>query len=88
MILRRIRVDTRTKFDEADETEAFGTARSSPLLVPARPRLDRTASVNALSFHLEHVHWESSRCNRAIPVGPNAIHLIALDTVNGHQWPS
>jgi hypothetical protein len=46
------------------------------------------ASPALLLFHLENVDGESSRCNRALPVGPKAIHLIALDTENGHQWPS
>jgi hypothetical protein len=26
--------------------------------------------------------------NLVIRVGPKAIHLIALDTFDGHQWPS
>jgi hypothetical protein len=39
-------------------------------------------------FHLEHVDREIARFKLAIPIGPNAIHLIALDTDDGHQWPS
>jgi len=42
----------------------------------------------ALLSHLEHVDGETIRVNPAIPVGPKAIHLIALDAFNGHQWPS
>jgi hypothetical protein len=37
---------------------------------------------------LEHVHRETIGVNLAIEVGPKAIHLIALDTFDGHQWPS
>jgi hypothetical protein len=37
---------------------------------------------------LEHVHRETIGVNLAIHVGPKAIHLIALDTFDGHQWPS
>jgi hypothetical protein len=37
---------------------------------------------------LEHVHRETIGVNLAIEVGPKAIHLIALDTFNGHQWSS
>jgi hypothetical protein len=37
---------------------------------------------------LEHVDGEIVRFKLAIPVGPNAIHLIALDTEDGHQWSS
>ncbi len=43
---------------------------------------------SALLFHLEHVDGETSRFKLAIPVGPNAIRLIAVDTDDGHQWPS
>jgi hypothetical protein len=42
----------------------------------------------ALLSPLEHVHRETIGVNLAIPVGPKAIHLIALDTFDGHQWPS
>jgi hypothetical protein len=42
----------------------------------------------ALLSHLEHVHRETIGVNLAIHVGPKAIHLIALDTFDGHQWPS
>jgi hypothetical protein len=42
----------------------------------------------ALLSHLEHVHGETIGVNLAIHVGPKAIHLIALDTFDGHQWPS
>jgi hypothetical protein len=51
----------------------------------------RNASISwggALLFHLEHVDGEIARFKLAIPVSPNAIHLIALDTDDGHQWPS
>jgi len=43
---------------------------------------------SALLFHLEHVDGEIARFKLAIPVSPNAIHLIALDTDDGHQGPS
>ena len=42
----------------------------------------------ALLSLLEHVHRETIGVNLAIPVGPKAIHLIALDTFDGHQWTS
>jgi hypothetical protein len=38
--------------------------------------------------HLEHVHGETIGVDLATPVGPKAIHLIALDTFNGHQRSS
>ena len=34
----------------------------------------------------KHVDGEIVGSNLAIAVGPNAIHLIALDTQDGHQW--
>jgi hypothetical protein len=37
---------------------------------------------------LEHVHGETIGIDLAIHVGPKAIHLIALDTFDRHQWPS
>jgi hypothetical protein len=42
----------------------------------------------ALLSPLEHVHRETIGVNLVIRVGPKAIHLIALDTFDGHQWPS
>ena len=42
----------------------------------------------ALLSHLEHAHGETIGVNLAIHVGPKAIHLIALDTFDGHQWSS
>jgi hypothetical protein len=42
----------------------------------------------ALLSPLEHVHRETIGVNLAIEVGPKAIHLIAVDTFDGHQWPS
>jgi hypothetical protein len=42
----------------------------------------------ALLSPLEHVHRETIGVNLAIRVGPKAIHLIALDTFDGHQWSS
>ena len=42
----------------------------------------------ALLSHLEDVYRESIGINLAIHVGPKAIHLIALDTFDGHQWTS
>jgi hypothetical protein len=41
----------------------------------------------ALLSHLEHVDRETIGVDLAIPVGPKAIHPIALDAFNGHQWP-
>jgi hypothetical protein len=38
--------------------------------------------------HLEHVHGETIGVNLASRVVPKAIHLIALDTFDGHQWSS
>jgi hypothetical protein len=38
----------------------------------------------SMLFHLEHVDRETIGANLAIPVGPKAIHLIVLDTSNGH----
>jgi hypothetical protein len=37
---------------------------------------------------LEHVNGETIGVNLAIHVGPKAIHLIALDIFDGHQWSS
>jgi hypothetical protein len=42
----------------------------------------------ALLSHLEHVDGEIIGINLAIHVGPKAIHLIALDTFDGHQRSS
>jgi hypothetical protein len=36
----------------------------------------------------EHVDGETISVNLVIPVRPIAVHLITLDTINGHQWPS
>ena len=55
--------------------------------VPRVPKAD-IARREALLSLLEHVHRETIGVNLAIPVGPKAIHLIALDTFDGHQWPS
>jgi hypothetical protein len=51
------------------------------------PKAD-IARREALLSLLKHVHRETIGVNLAIPVGPKAIHLIALDTFDGHQWPS
>jgi hypothetical protein len=51
------------------------------------PKTD-IARREALLSPLEHVHRETIGVNLAIHVGPKAIHLIALDTFDGHQWPS
>jgi hypothetical protein len=37
---------------------------------------------------LKHVRRKSIGVNLAIRVAPKAIHLIALDTFDGHQWSS
>jgi hypothetical protein len=42
----------------------------------------------ALLSPLEHVHGEAIGVNLAIHIGPKAVHLIALDIFDGHQWPS
>jgi hypothetical protein len=42
----------------------------------------------ALLSLLEHVNGETIGVNLASYVGPKAIHLIALHTVDGHQWSS
>jgi hypothetical protein len=39
-------------------------------------------------FLLEHVHGETIGVNLASRVVPKAIHLIALDAFDGHQWSS
>jgi hypothetical protein len=46
------------------------------------------AQREALLSHLEHVHGKTIGVNLAIHVGPKAIHLIALDIFDGHQWSS
>jgi hypothetical protein len=51
------------------------------------PKAD-IARREALLSPLEHVHRETIGVNLVIHVGPKAIHLIALDTFDGHQWPS
>jgi hypothetical protein len=38
--------------------------------------------------NLERLVGETFRPNMAIQVGPNAIHLIALNADDGHQWSS
>jgi hypothetical protein len=48
----------------------------------------KAAQRQALLSHLEHVHGKTIGVNLATHVGPKAIHLIALDIFNGHQWPS
>jgi hypothetical protein len=42
----------------------------------------------ALLSLLEHVNGETIGVNLASHVGPKAIHLIALDIFDGHQWSS
>jgi hypothetical protein len=51
------------------------------------PRGD-IARREALLSSLEHVQGETIGVNLAVEVGPKAIHLVALDIFNGHQWPS
>jgi hypothetical protein len=51
------------------------------------PKAD-IARREALLSLLEHVQRETIGVNLAIAVGPKAIHLIALDTFDGHQRPS
>jgi hypothetical protein len=46
------------------------------------------ASRQTLLSHLQHVNGETIGVNLASHVGPKAIHLIALDTFDGHQWSS
>ena len=41
-----------------------------------------------LLLRLEHVNGETIGVNLVIHVGPEAIHLIALDIFDGHQWSS
>ena len=41
-----------------------------------------------LLLQLEHVNGETVGVNLVIDVGPEAIHLIALDIFDGHQWSS
>jgi hypothetical protein len=41
-----------------------------------------------LLTHLEHIHGEAIGVNLAVHVGPKAVHPIALDTFDGHQWSS
>jgi hypothetical protein len=52
------------------------------------PRIGDIARREAQLSHLEHVRGETIGVNLAIHVGPKAIHLIALDTFDGHQWSS
>jgi hypothetical protein len=47
-----------------------------------------SGSSKALLFLLEYVDGEAIGIHLAGPVGPKAIHLIAIDALNGHQWPS
>jgi hypothetical protein len=59
--------------------------------LPTSKRLVPTSDIaqrEALLSHLEHVHGKTIGVNLAIHVGPKAVHLIALDISNGHQWPS
>jgi len=53
-----------------------------------KPIAQATPRGGRLLSHLEHVHGETIGVNLAIHVGPKAIHLIALDTFDGHQWSS
>src|ERR1700722_14973550 len=48
----------------------------------------RRAQREALLSHLKHIHGKTVSVNLAIHVGPKAVHAIALDISNGHQWPS
>jgi hypothetical protein len=41
-----------------------------------------------LLIHLQDGGGEDVRFRLAVPVGPDAIHLIALDADDGHQWTS
>jgi hypothetical protein len=63
------------------------SSTSDPRLRGALPTGD-IARREALLSPLEHVHRETIGVNLVIRVGPKAIHLIALDTFDGHQWPS
>jgi hypothetical protein len=63
------------------------SSTGDPRLRGALPKAD-IARREALLSPLEHVHRETIGVNLATPVGPKAIHLIALDTFDGHQWPS
>jgi hypothetical protein len=45
------------------------------------------AAENAYS-RLERLDGEMFISNMAVQTGPSAIHLIALNTDDGHQWPS
>jgi hypothetical protein len=65
----------------------------SALATADRPasRLEDTVDIAKMSERsklLEHVEGEGLRVWLAIPVGPIAIDLIALDAVDSHQWPS
>jgi hypothetical protein len=39
-----------------------------------------------LLSHLEYVQGEAIGVNLAIHIGPKAVHPIALDTFDSHQW--
>jgi hypothetical protein len=67
-----------TKLPKAEHEAGCGMLRESN---------DAKEKHRRLEF-LKHVDGEIVGSNLAIPVGPNAIHLIALDTPDGHQWPA
>jgi hypothetical protein len=77
-----------------DRDEGFQITSSSSLsglFLAQRPKTCTTNGIaqrEALLSHLEHVHGKTIGVNLAIHISPKAMHLIALDISNGHQWPS
>jgi hypothetical protein len=63
------------------------SSTGDPRLRGALPSAD-IAPRQELLFRLEHVNGETVGINLVIHVGPKAIHLIALDIFDGHQWSS
>ena len=64
--------------------------QTSPPSVRMSPRCPTgdIAPRQELLLLLEHVNRETIGVNLVIHVGPEAIHLIALDIFDGHQWTS
>jgi hypothetical protein len=64
------------------------TGQSRKKVTPPPRRVGDSAPRQELLLLLEHVNRETVGVNLVIHVGPEAIHLIALDIFDGHQWSS
>ena len=65
-----------------------GRAAAGPAPSPQVDGGDPTSDIESPLSHLEYVHGEAIGVNLAIHIGPKAVHPIALDTFDCHQWSS